>query len=314
MQYPPAILVMVVGVVWLLARRNRSAASAQPVLARQISVFGSLAVLVPFLVVFFLPVLYLAERLVPGLRIPSAEPFSYVWWNYPLPVAAAIVTMVVALVSLRRTVSTPEVPVVPIAPRGWRTFTSRRELTAAIVSAAVLIATSVIAGLASVTDESGLHTLIEMPGPTLETGESHGVATFYGWAYSVPVMLGVLVLSLLAWQALRASALPAFRRPDTVETESIERRQIASAIVRLYTAAVLLPLGGAFIQIGGAGMGSTGIGIPGVGDFMWSLGYASFAPAIQTFGYLIQIYGMFILVRAILAPRTRAVVLEPAVL
>ncbi|MCU1412437.1 MAG: hypothetical protein JWR04_3144 [Rhodoglobus sp.] len=301
MLYPLIVLIMVAFAIWFIARRGRGA--EQSALARRISLFGSLAVLVPFLAVFGLPLLYLAERFLPWLHVPSTVPFGYAWWQYPFPIVGAVITAVVVLVALNRRTAKSEVPVVPIAPRGWTTFTNRRELVVAIVSAGVLIAVSVAAGLASVTNDAGLHILIEFPGPE---GERGGTATFYGWAYSVPVMVGIAVLSLLVWLALRASALPAFRRPDTVAQETLEREQVASALLRLYIAAVLLPLGGALTQIGGAGMGQTGIGIPGVGDFRWSLGYSSFAFPIEIVGEVLELAGVLILLLGIFSGRKRA--------
>ena len=303
MLYPLIVLIMIAFAIWSLARRRKG--QEQSVLARRISLFGSLAVLVPFLAVFALPLLYLAERLLPWLHVPSTVPFGYAWWQYPFPIVAAIVVTAVVLTALGRRTAAPEVPVVPIAPRGWTTFTNRRELIVAIVSLALPIAVSVAAGLASSTNDAGLHILIEFPGPDLGNGESGGTATFYGWAYSLPVMLGAAVLSLLVWLALRAGALPAFRRPDTVAEETVEREQIASALLRLCTAALLLPLGGALVQIGDAGLGRTGVGIPGVGDFMWSLGYSSFAFPIEILGYLLELAGVLILLRAIFRGRQR---------
>lgn len=295
----PVVLGIIGFAVVLAIRSRRSAARpSRSVFLRRVAVVGSVVVLVPFVIIRALPLLDTARRhLAPSLPIDLWNAPDYRWWTFPLPVLTATVVLLVVLAHLTRGVTPPEQPVSPVARRTWLTFTRRRDIVIAAVAVGTLMLISVLAGLASATDKHGLHTLIRIPGgdlglpggdPAVPPSQTAGFAGFYGWAYSVPVMVSLLALIAVAYLTLRVGSIRPFRRPETVQAETAERRQTAATVLWLFIPAVLLPLGGALDQIGGAGLGSTGVGIPGVGTFMWSVGYSAFAPAIVAAGSLLE--------------------------
>jgi hypothetical protein len=293
------------------------------VFVHRVAVVGSAAVLLPFVIVGGLPILDLASRyLVPSLGLEFWSPPDYRWWMFPLPVIAAVVVLLIALNQLSRVRSQPEEPVAPVARRTWFTFARPRDLVLGACVLGSLVLVSVLAGLASVTDEGGLHTLIRIPGgdtvppaggPVIPPDQSGGSATFYGWAYSVPVIAATLVLTVIAYWALRVSSIRPFRRPETVRAETAERRMTASTILWLFIPAILLPLGGALDLIGSAGLSSGGVGIPGVGTFMWSVGYSAFAPEIVAIGTLLQAVAVAILLFGVSGFRSTRATRSPAV-
>ena len=207
------------------------------------------------------------------------------------PLVAAIATIAVALVIVGRTPVRPQVPITPVRPRGWLSFTRRRDWITATVVLATLVLTSVIAGAASAPDEHGWYSMIEIPVGTLEPG----FASFFGWAYGLPVLVAAAVLAAVVSWALHLSAARPFIRPETVEAETTERRALSSVLVAVMLGATLLVLGDAVRLIAGAGMGSVGVGIPGIGDFNYSTGYAALAPAMLALGNLIQIWAIALL-------------------
>ena len=278
------------------SRANHS--EIRSLFVHRLAVIGSAVVLAPFVILRGLPILDLALRyLAPSISFELGNPTDYRWWAFPLPVVAAIVVLLIALIHLLRAPAQPQVPVTPVARRTWLTFTRRRDLVIGASVLGCLLLVSVLAGFASATDEHGLYTLIRIPGgdmgspvgePPISSDQTAGSVTFYGWAYSVPVLVAALVLASITYRALRISSVRPFRRPETVRSETAERREIAGTILWLFIPAVLLPLGGALDWIGRAGLGSAGVGIPGVGTFMWSVGYSAFAPAIFAIGTALQ--------------------------
>lgn len=310
----PLILSAAAIIVLLIVTRGRTKAAlpaGRSTFMRRIAFGGSLAVLLTYLAVKSFPVLDLAQRyLFPDSTLDfSPYPTDYRWWAYPLPIAAAILVITIVLARLAHDNARVEIAVLPVRHRGWLSFARTFEVIMAAGVLALLLVVSILAGLASATDENGLHTLIVMPGADLvgqDNFDVPGRATFYGWAYSVPVMLGVAVLALLVWWAIRTSSGRSFIRPETVDAETRERKVTTSVLLQLFTGTVLLSLGSALASIGDSGQGSTGVGIPGVGDFNFTLGYSSFAPALSILGSILQTVAVVMLVAAIRGKRVRA--------
>jgi hypothetical protein len=177
----------------------------------------------------------------------------------------------------------PQTPVIPVVRRGWASFLSPQVAVVAIVALALFTITTLVAGAASRPDDNGWYSILEIP-----VGDGAGSSTFFGWAYGVPALVAIAALTALVWASLRVDALRPFVRPETVAAETESRRGTAALLARLFTATVLLTLGGAWLMIGGAGTGSVGFSIPGVGTYMFSAGYASFAPAFVVAGVGMQ--------------------------
>lgn len=323
--YEPLLLaVLAVAVALIVTRgpRAKLASTDRAAFLRRVAVIGSLAVLAPYLVVQSLPYVDTALRyLAPAVSLDLGAPFEYRWWLFPLPVVAAVVVLAIVLARLGREGSHVEQPVNPVVRRAWLTFSRRRDVAVAASAFGSLLVVSLLAGLASATDANGLHTLILIPGaqmeqpidgPPLPNGSNAGSSTFFGWAYSVPVLAAAALLVLLAVLILHTNSARPFTRPDSVASETADRNATSATVLGLLTAAVLLPLGGALGMIGSAGLGSTGVGIPGVGTFMWSVGYAAFAPAIFGVGVILQAAAIVMLALAIRGKRAPRAVVQPS--
>lgn len=238
---------------------------------RRVALLGGLAVAVSWALMQLAPMF-------------AGEPWRVMWWLMLPPAAVASVAVAVILVHALRARSTPEVPVTPVVRRGWLSFTRRRDSVVTASAIGALLALSIAAGLASSPDDDGLYSRISIP----VGDQGAGSATFFGWAYSIPLLIVTAVLLVLLYLALRSNASPPFLRPDTVASETQQRRDTSVVLFGLAGASVLIGLSDAVIMVAHAGLGSVGVGIPGVGNFMYSTGFASIAPALLFIGSLLQ--------------------------
>ncbi|CAO1651508.1 hypothetical protein I6E81_01005 [Salinibacterium sp. NG22] len=308
----PLILATIAIVILLFARRGRTAETVLPgrsAFMRSVSVTGSVAVLIVHLAVQFFPLLDLAQRyLLPNLNVDfSPEPWAYAWWRYPLPLIVAVVVLAVVMVRVARKSVTVETPVLSLKPRGWTSFASRKELASAASALGALVSVSLFAGVHSITDRFGLHTLVSGPRPigvTDAAWDEYGASTFYGWAYSVPVMILAVALAAQVWWVLRTISVRPFASPESVTAETRERTRTASIVLRLFIATVLLPLGGALLLIGQTAMYPSVISVDSV-DYFVPLGYASFAGPIAVAGAVLQGAALLMLVTGIQGKRSR---------
>ncbi len=251
----PIIAVVVTAAIFmavmLLTRRVPSPAADPAPTARRFGAASGAVLFAAFAVVY--------AAMISGLFF---EPWAYQWWQYPLPLIVGTVALIVITVVLWARRTTVEAPVHPVRRRDWWSFSSRGDLAALAAVVGVTALTCVIAGSNS-------------DWMTIDLPSGGGYATFFGWAYGIPVLIGTVLVGGLTVVALRVNSQPPFSRPESAPAETAARRLMAMTIARVSIAAMLLPLGGALISIGQTAGSRGGFGIPGVGDFMFNYGFAS---------------------------------------
>jgi hypothetical protein len=267
-----AIFGLLVFAVAMLALRGGQ--RVRSVLARRVGLTGGLAVLG-------------ARTLIEVHFFLGVHPWFVAWWQFTAATTAAAVTIAVVAFMLWRRRVTPLVPVTPVVRRGWRSFTGRRDEVQLGVLLLIIVGVSVAAGLASSRREGEESSVIEIPGG--------GYGSFFGWAYSVPMLIAVAALSAALVVALHNNAARPYLRPGTVDEENVDRRALASTLSRLAAAALLLPLGGALRFIGSSGMSGNPVEVPGYGRVMLTTGYQAFAPFIDRAGGLLEIWAVVLL-------------------
>ena len=279
------LALLVVGILVVVRRTVRTSYGPDQ---RRLALAGGLGIL-------------LAWFFVNALGYFSFAPFQVRWWVAVAPVLVATVAVVVALLRARPD-ARPEVPVTPLARRGWLSFTRRRDSITGMIVLAALVVTVIAAGAASAPDDNGWYAIILIP----VGDQGAGSATFFGWAYGLPLLAAVVVLAAaLAWALHRDAARP-FLRPDTVAAETAARRSTSAVLFSLAVPAALLGLASAVHMVADAGLGSVGVGIPGVGNFNYSTGYAAFAPAMMWLSGGLRVWAIVWLLLAILGRRVGA--------
>lgn len=263
------LLAIVVFVALIIARRVPRFQVAS--FTRRVALLGGLAIAVSWALMQLAPMF-------------ASEPWRVMWWLTLPPVVIASASVAIILLHTVRTRSTPEVPVTPVVRRGWLSFTRRRDSIVTASAVVALLGLSIAAGLASSPDDDGLYSRISIP----VGDQGAGSSTFFGWAYSVPLLIVTAVLVVLLFLALRSNASRPFLRPETVGAETAQRRDTSVVLFALAGSSVLIGLSDAVIMVAHAGLGSVGVGIPGVGTFMYSTGFASLAPALLVIGSLLQ--------------------------
>jgi hypothetical protein len=229
----------------------------------------------------------IARTLVEVFFFFGVEPWFVAWWQFALTPASVALVILVTAIFLASRASKPLVPITPVVRRHWLSFTAGYDKVLLAALLVVTTAVSVAAGLASSPDSEGRYALI------LTRGGGYG--SFFGWAYSVPLLLAVIALiAALAW-ALHLNAARPYLRPGTVADENEARRALAGVLSKLTAAAILIPLGGALRFIGSMGMGGSSVDVPDYGRVMLTTGYDAFAPAIQGVGGLLEIWAVVLL-------------------
>lgn len=224
-----------------------------------------------------------------ALQVFWVRPPTILWWVFALPLGiAAVGTLAVAVTAPRRSGRTGDPALVGIR-RTWLSFTDRIPLAAAAIAGVLILVVTLICGAASSPDQYGRYVFIVF-------GDGAAAATFYGWMFGVPVLIGLLLLIAATWAALSQIATPAFSSPLAAQNEIASRRTISNAVIYLTGSVLAMTLGGILMLIGAAGSGSAGVGIPGVGDFQWSPGFSSFAGFFTWSGWFLRVASFVMLI------------------
>ncbi len=241
--------------------------------------------------------LFCADEVVRGYVLDLS--LTIAWWRFVTPLAAAALALLPLLVVVRfRGTSAPQVPVLSPARRSWRSFGSRAGFLGGTAVLLALVATTILAGRASVANTQGDYAWVDIPVPNAPTEPLRHL--FYGWAYGVPVLVALSVLMLVLWMLLRTNSVRPFLRPETVAQERRARGAIATGALRLVTASSLLALAGAWRLIADAG-GSSGVTVIGADgreafyDVAWSSAEiaavgGALAPALELIAFVLLLF------------------------
>ncbi|GGG27801.1 hypothetical protein GCM10007304_47030 [Rhodococcoides trifolii] len=230
-----------------------------------------------------------------GVLAPRwSEPLDTVWWRFAAPLAGAtIAASTLALWAVRHPVLVEE-PVVPVVRRTWTSFVNGGQLRILLVWAALLLAVTVVCGLASEPGVAGSANITFI-------GPSGGYGTVYGWTEGLPVILMTIALLGSTWWALHLDAARPFARIAAVDDESRARAAAASLLLTVTIGAVLLSLG-AVVEGIGYSAGQVGFQMPGSDPYLWSTGFSSIAPTMRVLGWVLQVAGVVYVLEAIARP------------
>ncbi|MGX5770293.1 hypothetical protein ACWKWN_06025 [Microbacterium trichothecenolyticum] len=251
---------------------------------------------------------FTVEFVVRGYALPYSELVH--WWRFALPLAVAAVglAIIVGLIATRGSTRS-ESPVISGSRRTWSTFSSRPALISTLTVGALLASTTVLAGLASSPNGEGRYVWLTIPIPN-EPAIDPIRLPFYGWTYGLPVLVCLVTVGVLWWATLDRNAARPFLRPETVSSERIARRNIASGATRIATATMLLALTGAWRLIADAGSGSslTIIGQNGDAPYDASWRYAELATVAGWCAPILEVTALVLLLLVIAASLRRSVI------
>lgn len=239
------------------------------------------------------------------------------WWVYATPITAAAFAIMAALVPLtRRARTSARRPSLSTTPRTWRSFSNRFDLALGGTSVALLLATTVIAGLASSSDEAGRFIYIDIQIPNTDVDPVR--PWFYGWSFGVPVLIALAGLVFVTIIALAANAARPYFASEAMPAERRGRERTASAIAWIASGATLIALGGAWRFVTRASL--TGLHIEGddgeVTSYVSGTDLSAFATVLDWAAPAVEIAGFALLLLIALGllerRRTRAVVAESA--
>lgn len=166
-----------------------------------------------------------------GLMGPDVS-HGFLEAQFVIPLSAGLLALAVLSVRGRRV---PAASSAGIARRTAFTFLPRGWMVALAAAALAVIALSLAAGLASAPDQAGHYTLFKFRAGTFGAG-----STIYGWFYSVPALLLLLVLMGTVWAVLAFIARPPMS--DAIGLDAGERRTRSRNIAAVVTGAMAFEL------------------------------------------------------------------------
>jgi cytochrome bd-type quinol oxidase subunit 2 len=268
------------GVALVLVRRSRSATAGQSLSGRLSSVIAVLGVIALWLIRFWFPDLTDAP------------------WRFALPLAAAAIAIAIFAVTGANAHPGGGVREVDLSPRSVWTFGSSWWFVGLFMLAGVLVATVVFAGLASSPDDDGQFTRI-----VLDMGNAQASTVFFGWAFGIPVLVGLVLLLLIVfvalWRIARA-AVPA--DPIRREHETAARRNQARTVLSISSGATAFTLGAALGFLGRSSSLAASITVPQGGQVQLVTSFAALGTPFVIAGLLLQGFGISMLILPLCQP------------
>ncbi|RLQ81112.1 hypothetical protein D9V28_15340 [Mycetocola zhadangensis] len=172
-------------------------------------------------------------------------------WIYAIPLVAgslAVVALAILSVQAPKALGVREVDV---APRTLWSFGSRWWFAGWYTLTALLLATAVVCGLTSSTDELGRHTML-----VLDVGSHQAGTSFFGWAFGVPVLVASVLLLVIGHLAISQTVRPAVSAdPKQRALDIASRCAEIRTIVAVAAGATAFVLGAVLLFVAGsAGM------------------------------------------------------------
>lgn len=188
---------------------------------------------------------------------------------------------------------------VDLTPRTLWSFGSRWWFAGWVALAGLLVATVVLAGLASSADESGRHVMISMP-----MGSGTAGTLFFGWSFGMPVLAALTLLTAIVLIALARVARPALPSdPIARDQDRAARRSKTATILVLSAGAVAFTLGAAWIFIARAsGLAASFSGPDGI-PIEFGTSFAALGTPLTVLGVMLMGCGAALVVFPLCRPR-----------
>ena len=198
------------------------------------------------------------------------------WWpqGYGLPYALAGSIGAVAGLLVHTLLPRPSWPasgdgrvVAELSPRGPTSFARQWVFVLPLASSCVLVLGMLLAGLASATDENGLHRVFQRRGLSgwgVEDGGvvdvQYGVSSsgpFPGWYYGVPVLVGtILLVAVVYWSLRRVAHAPRPASADLFPGDTVLRSLRTQFVMAASSSALAFQIAGLSAITGSVLLGS----------------------------------------------------------
>jgi uncharacterized membrane protein len=156
----------------------------------------------------------------------TADPHAV---RYIGPLLAAVVALGILCVLLGVRAQSDDRPGGDSSRHSVWSFGARWWFTAWLAATTLLVSTAIVTGLASSADDEGRYTIFR-----IELGSGSAGTTFFGWAYGVPVMAAVAVLTALVFVTLWVVSRPALPAEPAKRGDEIARRRGSVRTVLCY--------------------------------------------------------------------------------
>lgn len=272
---------IVLGVALHLVRRTRGTAPNQTVVGRVSSLIALAGV-----VLFWLA------------RFWFAGPMDTTW-RFGVPLAAATLAVGVFAGLGSRAKAAEGAREVDLSPRSVWTFGSSWWFAGVFTLAGMLVATVILAGLASSTDDQGRHTLI-----VLDVGAIQAGTVFFGWAFGIPMLIALAALLVLVFIALWLVARPAVPAdPISRDLEVAARRNRVRTVLAIASGAMAFTLGAALVFLGRSSALAASVSAEG-GRIELVTSFAALGTPFMITGLLLQGLGVALVILPLCQPRT----------
>lgn len=226
----------------------------------------------------------------------------FAWWPFIVPFVGGVLG--VCLVGLpssgERALRTAAGVTVDHRRRSWLAFVSPVAASTGIAVFVVMVVTVLAAGAMSSPDDSGRFTQFTMP-----VGDGTAGTLFFGWYFGVPVLVGTMILAGTTWFWLSHGARTPIAAQGRFSDEFL-RRQRASALLRIATAATCVVIGEAWALIARAAQLTITIPGTGAGVIEFGTSFAAIGSILAVAAYMLQGSGLALLVAVLIRRRLPA--------
>lgn len=238
--------------------------------------------------------------LVPDWLVPPGIDGFLVAWllMFIVPLVLTVLALLVVILPIPTPGPRGSAELVPRTPFS---FAPRRWLGIGLGTVLAVVVVAVLAGLASITDDAGRHVMYEVPA----SASTRGGTSIYGWWYSVPCMIAVVVLVVLVFAGLVLTSRPSLAAD--AEQDARVRTVRVRNILAVLTGGLLVHLGVVLNSLYGTSSMRLGFEAGPAGFVELGTSFAAIGPALRVAGFAAVVLGYalwwFVLLSAVTVPK-----------
>lgn len=226
-----------------------------------------------------------------GVWLPNRTSDNWDSFLVPIIIASMCVGVILAPPTASQRVVADPGHQIDLTPRSVWSFGRTWWFVSWIVAAVLLVATVLLAGLASNRDDQGRYAVL-----SVKLGNASASSTFPGWYFGVPILIGLSVLVAVTLIAMWATARPSLAGSvDQRRADVWLRRLRTRTVLSLGGGALILTLAWSLLCIGGGASVTLEIPAGDLGSIALGTPLAALVVPLNIAGSLLQGMGLALL-------------------
>jgi hypothetical protein len=284
----PALIGTAVAVLWWSVRGRHERVSA----GLAVRVGTVVATLLLLLLSFAVTAMSLAS--LADARLPREFREWVFDARFMLPLLAGIVALLILALPLARRHGAASAD---LAPRGLASFAPRRGVSVVVALAVLALLAALGAGVLSSPDESGHYTMY-----LTDTGVVAVGTSIYGWYYSVPCLVLIVLVLAVGTGGLALLVRPALA--DDREADIAVRRWRGRSLATVAAATIAFHLGEVFNSLAASASVHGSFNVPEAGSILTYASFAAFRTPFDVLGTVFVALGVLLCLATLLRALT----------